>query len=431
MGELSRQLGLAGALSIGVGGTIGGGIFVLVGTAAGRAGPSTLVSFAIAFCGALLIAVPYAELSCRYPKAGGAYAFSREVLGRKLGFLSGWNYWGSYLFVSGYVTLGFGGYLSYLTGLGRLYGSLILVLAITLVNVAGIRTSGRTQTVLVFVAIGALSAYAISGIPHVNAANLTPFFPMGAGGTISASLVAFLAFGGFDMIASAGEEIKDPERNLPRAIILTLAVVLGLYLAVVLVSIGTTSWMVIGGTADPLSVSAEFFLGKLGARLIAIAAVITTSATAGAVLIVTSRVSFAMSRDGLFPHILSRTDSRRNSPYVAVVVNGFLLGAIVLTNSIDFAVAVGGFLFTLHFLFPLTSLSRLKLRERAEGMEGRRLPFRTPYPALVIPGAFAISFLLIYSSGVMGIIAGACWMAIGYVILRIFQGLAPERFRSA
>ena len=101
--QLRRGLGLREAVALGVGGTIGGGIFVLVGSTAGLAGPAALLAFSLAFVASLLIALPYAELACRYPEAGGGYAYVREVLGRELGFLMGWVFWGAYLFISGYV----------------------------------------------------------------------------------------------------------------------------------------------------------------------------------------------------------------------------------------------------------------------------------------------------------------------------------------
>src|SRR5215471_13313287 len=144
--QLRRVLTLREAVALGVGGTIGGGIFVLVGAAAGRAGPGVLLAFVLAFAVSLLIALPYAELACRYPLAGGGYAFARVLLGPHWGFLMGWGYWGAYVFVSGYVTLGFGGYLHALTGLPAVPGALALTGLCTAINLAGIRLSGLAQS---------------------------------------------------------------------------------------------------------------------------------------------------------------------------------------------------------------------------------------------------------------------------------------------
>ncbi len=418
METLKRQIGFFGALAIGVGGTVGGGIYVLVGTAASRAGPAALVSFAIAFVAAICIALPYAELACRYPDAGGAYAFTKHVFGKRWAQVSGWNYWGAYIFVSAYVTIGFGGYLNALTGFPRLYSSLLLVLIITAINVIGIKTSGRIQMILLAIALGTLLIYLVDGILHAHPQNLVPFMPNGIGGVLSASLVAFLAFGGFDMVASAGEEVTDPERNLPRAIIATLLIVLVLYISVTLAAITTFSWRGLGSSYSPLTSSAATFMGVYGVYLITIAAVVTTAATASAVLVVTSRVSYAMARDSLLPSLLSATMGKEKSPYAAVLLNGILIGLISLTGSIDLAVAIGGFLYTMHFMFPLLSITKIKLCERK--VSGIRKPaFQIPLPQVLIPAAFVLSAILIISSGLLGIVLGSLWLLSGVLMGRM------------
>src|ERR1051326_516130 len=211
--RLRRVLTLREAVALGIGGTIGGGIFVLVGAAAGRAGPGALLAFVLAFGVSLLIALPYAELACRYPLAGGGYAFARALLGEHWGFLMGWGYWGAYIFVSGYVTLGFGGYLHALTGLPPIPGALALIGISTAINLIGVRLSGLVQSLVIGVAIVALLAFSVLGLPHVSAAQFTPFLPYGFAGVAGETLLAFLSFGGFDIVAAAGEEISSPQRT--------------------------------------------------------------------------------------------------------------------------------------------------------------------------------------------------------------------------
>jgi APA family basic amino acid/polyamine antiporter len=299
--QLRRVLTLREAVALGIGGTIDGGIFVLVGTAAERAGPGAALAFVCAFCLSLFIALPYAELACRYPLAGGGYAFARTLLGRHWGFFMGWDYWGAYIFISGYVTLGFGGYLHALTDLPPVDGALILIGICTGINLIGVRLSGLAQSIVIGTAIAALLVFCILGLPHVHLEQFTAFMPFGFGGLAAASLLAFLAFGGFDMVAAAGEEIAAPERNLPKAILLTLLGVLGLYLLVTFVAIGVTSAYDLGKSPAPLAAAATIFLGTAGQKFMAIVAIMTTAATGNAVLVVTSRVSFAMARDGLLP----------------------------------------------------------------------------------------------------------------------------------
>jgi APA family basic amino acid/polyamine antiporter len=405
--QLRRVLTLREAVALGVGGTIGGGIFVLVGAAAGRAGPGALLSFLLAFGISLLIALPYAELACRYPLAGGGYAFARALLGPHWGFLMGWGYWGAYIFISGYVTLGFGGYLHALTGLPPILCALALIGIATGINLVGVRLSGLVQSLVIGVAIVALLAFGVLGLPHIHVEQFTPFLPYGVSGVAMAMLLAFLAFGGFDMVAAAGEEIASPERNLPRAILLTLFVVLGLYLLVTFVALGTLPWSELGRSPAPLAAAATQFLGSTGRQLTAVVAVLTTAATGNAVLVVTSRVAFAMARDGLLPSVIARVHPTTEVPWRAVALNGILLALITLTGSVILVAAVGGFLYVLHFLFPLIALMILRRRG------GPSPAFRTPAPKVVLPLACGGCLLLLVTSGWTGVLGGLGWLFVG------------------
>jgi APA family basic amino acid/polyamine antiporter len=405
--QLHRVLTLREAVSLGVGGTIGGGIFVLVGAAAGHAGPGALLAFTLAFGMSLLIALPYAELACRYPLAGGGYAFARTLLGPHWGFLMGWDYWGAYIFVSGYVTLGFGGYLHALTGLPAVPGALVLIGISTAINLVGVRLSGLVQSLVIGAAIVALLGFSILGLPHIHIEQFTPFLPSGILGVAMATLLAFLAFGGFDMVAAAGEEIASPERNLPRAILLTLFIVLVLYLLVTFVALGVLPWKELRTSPAPLAAAATQFIGPTGQRFTAVAAILTTAATANAVLVVTSRVAFAMARDELLPGLLARVHAGTGVPWGAVLLNGILLALVALTASVELAAAIGGFLYVLHFLFPLVALVILRRR-------GGALPaFHTPAPQIILPFAFGSCLLLLVTSGWIGVSGGLGWLLIG------------------
>jgi basic amino acid/polyamine antiporter, APA family len=408
--RLRRELGLGEAVALGIGGTVGGGVYVLVGAAAGRAGPAALLAFGLAFLAALLIALPYAELACRYPLAGGGYAFARAVLGPRWGFLMGWGYWGAYVFVSGYVTLGFGGYLAAVTGVPPVAGAVGLVAACLGVNLLGVRVSGRAQAAVVGVALLGLAGFALWGLPSLDPARLEPFLPHGWHGVLAAALLAFLAFGGFDMVAAAGEEIARPERNLPRAILLTLASVLGLYLLVCLVAVGVLPGGDLGASPAPLADAANRFGGAGARRLVVLTALLTTAATANAVLLVTSRITFAMARDRLLPGALAAVGERAAVPWASLAANALLLGLVALTGSVAFAAAAGGFLYVAHFVPPLLALVLLR---RRSGREAPAPAFATPLPGLVLSLAFAACAVLLAGSGVTGAAVGLGWLAAG------------------
>jgi APA family basic amino acid/polyamine antiporter len=405
---LRRMLGLREAVALGIGGTVGGGIFVLVGATAGMAGPAALLAYLLAFVASLAIALPYAELACRLPLAGGGYAFVRAVLGPGWGFLMGWGYWGAYVLLSGYVTLGFGGYLSAATGLPAPLGAVALVTACTALNLLGVKVSGRAQILVVLVAVSGLAGFAAWGLPGLDPARLRPFAPHGVTGVLAASLLAFLSFGGFDMVAAAGEEVQRPEHNLPRAILLTLAAVLGLYLTVTLVAVGTLPAARLGTSGAPLADAALAFGGPLGRRLILACALLTTAATANAVLVVTSRIVFAMARDRFLPSRLAAVSARTGTPGAAVVANGLLMGTMAVLGTVTASAAAGGFLYVLHFVPPLVALVALRRR-----FPGDRPAFATPAPRLVLPLAFAASAVLVVASGRTGFALGTAWLLTG------------------
>lgn len=410
-GQLRRELGLREAVALGIGGTVGGGIFVLVGVAGEKAGPAALIAFSLAFVASLLIALPYAELACRLPRAGGGYAFARQVLGPHWGFFMGWIYWGAYVFLSGYVTIGFGGYLHAATGFPIILGATLLVVASTMVNLLGVKMSGSAQTVVIAVAIVGLGGFTFWGLPHVNLGRMTPFMPHGVNGVLLAALVAFLSFGGFDMVAAAGEEIKQPERNLPRAILLTLVGVLGLYLLITFVTLGTIAYDHLGSSAAPLADAASLFGGPAARDLVVFCALLTTAATTNAILVVTSRTVFAMARDRLLPTSLAVIHERTGVPWVAVVINGLLLISVTFFSTISVSTSTGGFLYVLHFLPPLIALVQLR-RDRS----GVRPAFATPAPWLLVPLAFACSSGLLVASGVTGATIGSAWLLVGGVL---------------
>jgi APA family basic amino acid/polyamine antiporter len=404
---LRRELRLSQAVALGIGGTVGGGIYVLTGAVADRAGPAALVAFGVAFACSLLIALPYAELSCRYPLAGGGYAFARQVLGPSAGFLMGWCYWGAYVFISGYVTLGFGGYLHSLAGVPVLGGVFALLAGAVVLNLSGIRASGRTQALVIAVAVLALVGFSSWGAGYVRGSHFTPFAPNGAEGVLVASLLAFLAFGGFDIVAAAGEEIVDPERNLPRAILTTLAAVLAIYVAVTAVGIGVLGASTLGDEQAPLAVAAEAFGGEPARAVVTLSALLTTAATANAILVVTSRVAFAMARDGLMPAWLGTISATTGAPARALLLNGGLFAAVALIGSVSVYTAIGGWLYVLHFVVPLVVLC--VLRSRGSSTPG----FRTPLARLVIPAAFLACAVLLVASGPTGMIGGALWVLLG------------------
>jgi basic amino acid/polyamine antiporter, APA family len=435
---LRQTMRLRETVALGVGGTIGGAIFILVGRAINQAGPlGALLSFVLAFLASVVIALPYAELACRYPLAGGGYAFVQAVLGRYSGFVMGWVYAGSWFFIGGYASRGFGQYLQQLffgkeprilSGTFPIIGALSLIVGIVLVNLAGGRFFARVQKGIVLLAVvtmigyGVASLYsAVIGLHDADISRFSLSLPHGISGILEVTPFAFLALAGFDMVATAGEEVEKPKRTLPLAILLTLGIVLLLYLLVTAATAAVLPPSALG-SLSPLSDAADQLFGRPGQQLIAFAAVLTIAATVNAVLVATSRITFAMARDGLLPPFLAHVHPSANVPRVAVLTNGAILALIALStlsgpDAVLLLGKVGNFLYVLQFVFPLAAL--VVLRRRSKMVPS----FHTPAPYLVLPLAFGGCLLLLYASGQGGIEIGLGWLTGGLLIFAGAQGL--------
>lgn len=419
--SLRRTLGLGQTVALGVSGTLGGGIFVLVGSVVGNAGPAAPLAFLLAFASALCIALPYAELAARLPLTGGSYAAIRAAIGPVWAYVDGWVYLGAWIFGSGFVTLGFGAYVESLTGLPRVPTAVALVAVLTAFNLCARALTHRLQAVAVLLSGGALTGFCMLAAPNAltHADHLGPLFPNGLAGVAMATPAAFIALNGFDTVAAAGEEVVRPERTLPRAIVLTLIIAMSLYMLVTLGALGSLPWQVLGTSATPLADAAQSSLGPLGARLIALVAIVTTANSANATLMIGSRVLLAMARDHMLPRHVARVHPRIGAPYVAVLLTGAGMAAMALGGTVPGAAAVCGLLYILHYLFPLASL----VRERKRG--GPPPAFQSPVPHLLLPVAGLVCAVLLGASAA-GILGGAAWLLIG-IMLQVVRRPAATR----
>jgi APA family basic amino acid/polyamine antiporter len=410
--RLRGDLGVGGAVALGVGGTIGGGIFVLIGVAAEAAGPGALLAFAIGLAVVALIAVPYTELTARAPRAGGGYAFTQAALGGRWGFAMGWGYGGAWLLGSGYVTTGFGHYVESLSGLPAVPVTLALVAACTVLNVYGLRPSAQAQSLVLAAAVVGLAAFVVWGLPRVEPSRLSPLLPHGVDGVLFATVLAFLALNGFDAIAAASEEMSDPARTVPRAILLTLLIVGGLYTAVALVALGTMPLDALARSQAPLADAAAGFGGASARGLLLVTAVVTIAATANAMVVVSSRVIFGMARDGHLPARLGQLGSARGTPVASVLISGGLIGLVALVayaEGVALLAGAAGLLYVLHYLPPLVGLAVVRRRE-ATPPAG---VFLTPAAGLVLAAAIACCAVVALASGHEAMIVGSAWLLLG------------------
>jgi basic amino acid/polyamine antiporter, APA family len=387
MSELKRSLGFWGATGIGIGAIIGTGIFVLIGVASGIAGPAVILSFIIAGFVALLTGLSTAELSSFIHESGGSYIYTTKAFGAFPGFVVGWMKSFDYIVGASAVSVGFAAYFTYFVGIPATTGTLVIVatlwpLALMLLNVKGIQEASWTNNLLVALKVLALLIFIFVGATALlasgNYSNYHPFFPKGFSGVMSGAAIIFFAFIGFNTIAVMAEEVKNPEKNVPRAILFAFAVCTIIYIGVSLVAVGIVNWEALGASSAPL----EFALKNITDNIfilqfVAVSALFATTSVIMASIMGGSRALFAMARQGVLPKVFS-TISRQNVPVFTILLSGFIISGIVLVTdgNLDWLASLFNFGTLLTFFF--INLSLLRLRKL---MPNAKRSFKVPlYP---------------------------------------------------
>ncbi|HKR25180.1 MAG TPA: amino acid permease [Allosphingosinicella sp.] len=414
--RLKQSLSWPHLIALGVGAIVGTGILTLTGVGAAKAGPAVILSFAIAGLICAAAALAYAEMATMYPASGSAYTYTYVVLGELLAWIVGWSLILEYSLVVSAVAVGWSGYASPLLEAwvgfphaltqGPELGGLINLPAVFIIAVVaglliyGTRESATLNAALVAVKVVALIVFVAVTLPYFNAANFEPFMPYGfpkSGspgaevGVMAAAAIIFFAFYGFDAIATAAEEAKNPDRDLKIGIVGSMFVCVIIYMAVAAAAIGALAYTRFADSPEPLALILRE-IGQPGAAYyLGVSAVVTLPTVILAFFYGQSRIFFVMARDGLIPQNLARV-SGRGSPtritiFTAIVV-AILAGLIPLAELA--ALANAGTLTA----FIAVAVCMLVMRRRAPDAPRR---FRTPLAWPV--GIFGIlgCLYLIYS----------------------------------
>lgn len=370
--QLKRELGLPGATMMGLGSIVGTGVFVSIGIAAGVAGPAVIFAIAIAAGVATCNALSSAQLAANHPVSGGTYEYGYRYLNPRLGFMAGWFFLLAKSASAATAALGFAGY--FLDALGnddtsaRVPLALAAVIILTAIVLAGIRRSNVTNTIIVSVTLVTLALFVLTGIPEFDGDNLSPFFENIDGDTsialfLQACALMFVAYTGYGRIATLGEEVREPRRTIPRAIVVTLLVTMTLYISVAIVAVGAIGAAELSEAADdeaaPLEVAASTFDLEFVAPLVAIGAVTAMLGVLLNLILGLSRVLLAMGRRRDMPPVVARINEAGTTPYVAVAVMGIVIAVLVLIGDVRTTWSFSAFNVLLYY--SITNLSALQL----------------------------------------------------------------------
>lgn len=435
--ELSREMGVLSATMIGVGAMIGAGIFVLTGIAAGTAGPGLMLVFFLNGIVTTFTAMAYAELGSAIPEAGGGYLWIKHSLPSINGFLSGWMSWFAHAVAGSLYALGFGAYFgllieTYHLSIFGLSGSLLakflaVVIAIVFIyiNFRGASETGSIANIVGFIKIAILGVFIFSGLYSIYYnpgwfQNFNPFLPNGFGGVFMAMGLTFIAFEGYEVIAQTAEEVKNPKKNIPRAIFYSLIIVIPIYLLVALVSIGALhtdipSWQFLGQHKELGLIEAAKQFMPFGTFLLLIAGLVSTMSALNATTFSSTRVSFAMGRDFNLPGIFSKVHPVNRTPYSALFISGALIIIIAVSLPIEDVASAADIMFLLLFIQVNIAVIVIRNKFGKELEYGYKIPF---FPIIPILGIISQLFLAIYmfKFSPLGWYVTLIWIGIGFIV---------------
>lgn len=411
--KLSRDLGLFSVTMIGVGAMIGAGIFVLTGIAAGVAGPAILLAFLLNGIVALFTASAYAELGGSIPEAGGGYLWVKESLPQPSGFLSGWMSWMAHSVACSLYAVGFGAYFGEVLTefnvhllvpheLLKKILAIIIVIVFSYINYRGAKETGKAGNVITVLKIAILLLFVLMGSkvifgePH-RLDHFFPFLSNGFLGVLTAMGLTYIAFQGYEIIAQSGEEIKNPRKNIPRAIFYSLIIVVPIYIFVAFIALGIvnsgemTAWDFLAQKEEVAMVEAARNIGQWGCAVLLIGGLLSTISALNATIYSSSRVSFAMGRDFNLPKAFSRIHKKFKTPSGSLFVSSILIISMVLLLPIEDIASSAGIMFL--FLFIFVNVALIHIRRKKPGLlKGYRSPL---FPLIPILGIVTQGVLIV------------------------------------
>jgi APA family basic amino acid/polyamine antiporter len=361
---LKRSLSLLDATAISVGAIIGGGIFVVTGIVAGLAGSALVVSMILAAAIAFFTALSYAELAAWKPVEGSVYEYARQVISPFSGFLSGWMWMVANTFTGAAVSLGFAYYLTAsFPDLPANVVAAVICLAFTALNFFGARESARLNTVLVVAKLAILGFFVVFGAFNASTANFAPFEPFNAGVFYGAYFI-FFAYTGFGRAAVVAEEVKDAKHNVPKALLLSLAVSTVVYILVGIVAVGLVGSATLADSNSPLAQAISVTGSPLAVQIVAFGGLLATASVLLTAILGVSRMAYSMARRRDMPEALARLHGKFCTPYYSIWVVGLLMAMLVLFFDLTGVVAVSTFGALFYYAFTNAAALKLKTEKR-------------------------------------------------------------------
>ena len=425
MKKLKRSLSLPYVIAISIGGMLGSGIFVLPGFAASLTGSSVWLAYLIAALCILPAALSKSELATAMPSSGGTYVYIERAFGPMFGTISGIGLWLSLLLKSSFALIGLGAYLAVLINLDDNLTKLValgFLCFIMFLNVFGIKKVGKVQIVIVSISLICLVSIFLIGFPLVNPDYLTPFLSNGSTGLISTVAFVYISYAGVTKVAAIAGEIKNPDRNLPLAMILSLLTIASIYVFIAFVLVGNIPIKDLTTDIRPIYTVSNIIGGKYFGYAAAAVGVLTLMSMANSGVLASSRFPFAMARDKLLPSFLERLHSKYLTPVISIFITCITMAfVIVFLDIVKIAKLASAFKV---MMFISVNFCVIILRETSA--QWYNPSYKSPlYPFLQLFGIFS-GFILLVFLGWMPFFAILVISALG-VFLYFFIGKDATR----
>ena len=413
--KLERKLSLLSVVAISIGGMLGSGIFVLPGIAAAKTGPSIWLAYLLAAICILPAVLSKSELASAMPTSGGAYVYIERAFGPIMGTISGIGLWISLLLKSSFALVGFGAYLLVLINIPVVYIkyiSLGFLALIMLLNIFGVKKVGKAQLVVVTLSLIGLISLLFMGIPMVDKQMLSPFMSKGTAGLISTIAFVYISYAGVTKIAAIAGEVKNPSKNIPLAMMLSLLIISAVYVSITYTLVGNVPLLELSGDIKPIHTLALILGGPKFAYIIAGIGVITLISMANSGVLASSRFPFAMAIDKLLPKQLTKVHQKHLTPINTIIMTCLMMALVILFLDVEKIVKLASAFKVMMFIS--VNLSVIILRETA--VQWYAPKYKSPlYPFVQLFGVVS-GFILLFYLGVMPIIAILVISLIGCII---------------
>ena len=424
MKKLERKLSLSAAIAISVAGMLGG-VFILPGIAAVKTGSSVWLAFLLAAISILPAVLSKSELATAIPKSGGAYLYIERAFGPMMGTISGLGLWISLILKSSFALIGLGAYLFLLINVPAeyiKYISLVILFLIMLLNIFGVKKVGKAQIIMIsFSLIGLIDLLFVS-IPEVKNEMLHPFVNNGSSAFLSTIAFVYISYAGVTKIAAVAGEVKNPSRNLPLSMILSLVIISSIYIAVSYALVGNIPLSALNEDIRPLYTLSLSLRGQIFAYIIAALGVITLISMANSGVLAASRFPFAMSMDKLLPSTLSKVHEKHLTPINTILFTCFFMSLIILFLDVEKIVKLAS-AFKVS-MFIAVNICVIVLRETA--VQWYKPTYKSPlYPYIQLFGILS-GILLLFYLGWMPILVLIIIALIGILIF-YFYGIKAAR----